>query len=493
MKKTIIIFIILLLTIGISAQKRFHLTGTAEKKITATAGKSLDEGAKIVLLDLKGSSGSTMYFEIESEDNTYLITYGQITNISFDKPHTLKELWNLISINSDFYRNQMGKQYDLRHDLDDETIDFINTQEKYNLFFEDEYLEENLQSLLFKIHPITLSDERPGNLNIKILKSKSPNAICCPNGTILISTGLLSTINSEEELYAVLSHEVAHFVLDHHVVNYNIELDRQKRAVFWAGLATAAAAAMEIYMAAEHEIYTGGSLTLSTAILSSSIAASVMERLGAKYTRKQELEADMAAKMVLEYYNINPNSLASALSKIYDYCVFTGDYYALSGKGTYPALLERIKSIGEATTNDYYSQKYHKLVSFVTTFNAIHEFNSGHLLACNRLVDRNIEAGVATEDDYILKAMVCKNLYDTPERNMEALSFIEKAKSINVTPKYYVFKQEGLTLLRLNRNAEAKVAFTKYLESLNEIEDKTDNTLREIDWTKKMIYKSEKL
>lgn len=165
----------------------------------------------------------------------------------------------------------------------------------------------------------------------------------------------------------------------------------------------------------------------------------------------------------------------------------------MSGKGTHPALLDRIKNIGEASTDDYYSQEYHKLVFIVTTFNAIQEFNSGHLLACNRLVDRNIETGVATEDDYILKAMVCRNPYDTPERNMEVLSFIEKAKSINVTPKYYIFKQEGLTLLRLNRNAEAKAAFTKYLESLNEIEDKTDNILREIDWTKKMIYKSEKL
>ncbi len=54
-----------------------------------------------------------------------------------------------------------------------------------------------------------------------------------PNGTIMLSIGLLSIIDSEEELVSILAHEVAHFV-DHYVMNIIKQQEREKRAAFWA-------------------------------------------------------------------------------------------------------------------------------------------------------------------------------------------------------------------------------------------------------------------
>jgi tetratricopeptide (TPR) repeat protein len=145
--------------------------------------------------------------------------------------------------------------------------------------------------------------------------------------------------------------------------------------------------------------------------------------------------------------------------------------------------------MGQTEPNKLNSLKYDKNISFVNTYNSISEYDLLHPETTLYLTNRNIEAGVGTEDDYLIRAMALRILYDTPEKNQEALDLINKAKSLNIAPKYYIFKQEGLTLLRLGKNKEAVEAFKNYLNNL-ELE-KTDNgySSDEIDWTKKMIFK----
>ena len=65
-----------------------------------------------------------------------------------------------------------------------------------------------------------------------------------PNGAMLVSTGLLCTIDSEEELEAIIANEMVHFILDHQVDNVSRAETRAKRAAFWADvLGTVAMAA----------------------------------------------------------------------------------------------------------------------------------------------------------------------------------------------------------------------------------------------------------
>ena len=53
-----------------------------------------------------------------------------------------------------------------------------------------------------------------------------------PNGSMVISTGLLCTLDSEDELAAVIACELGHFVLDHQVNNIYRAERRAKRAAF---------------------------------------------------------------------------------------------------------------------------------------------------------------------------------------------------------------------------------------------------------------------
>ena len=60
---------------------------------------------------------------------------------------------------------------------------------------------------------VALNSEKPntfGGYHFALLDSEEVNAFACPGGTILITRGMLRAVRSEDELAAVLAHEVAH-------------------------------------------------------------------------------------------------------------------------------------------------------------------------------------------------------------------------------------------------------------------------------------------
>ena len=497
MKKWITIGFFFLLSASLLSQEKFSISGKATSQISPAKGATVETGKKVLIKEFNRSIRNVLatkfVFYADCDGIEVQLEPRDLKNIDYDIPTTNDQNWQIIKVKSDLYENLASKgfQYDLRRDLEDDTIDLISNFQRYYGLFNDDYLDDYIQGLLYKIHPVTLSDERPGNLVVRVLQHSYPNAFSTATGTIIITTGLLSICRSEDELLGVLAHEVAHYVLDHQIVNINKASERQKRAEFWATLATTMAAASEIYLNAKKEINTGGGITLATAVLSTSIADSISERLGAKYSQSQEGEADIAAIRWLEFMKKDPKVLSATLSRIRNYCILNGDYLALSGSGSHPTLDSRIRAIGIVDPNKYISPKYDRTISFVNTYNAVNEFALKHLEAALQLANRNIESGVATEEDYLLKGIVIRTMYDTVETNQEALNLIQKAKAISVMLEYYpeIYKQEGITLLRLGKVDDAINSFQLYLQKLEGIKDKPQYIIDEIIWAKKMIYK----
>jgi len=500
MKKQIVLLLIAL-PFALNAQLTFELKGVIDKKISS----SLIEGKNIELKTIEKDEYGYYKAKIFYSDIEEAVDLKQLDRITF-KPTNLREFWQLQGVKGEVYQNitKSGLQYKLRKELEDEALEYINYVDNNNLSFDDSYLQSYLYSLIYKIYPDRLNDGRPGILNIHIIKDLSPNAYIFPNGSLFITTGLLSTINSEEELIGVLAHEVSHFVLDHSIININKATARQKRAEFWAAFATGVAAAADIYAASNNQYYTPGALTMGTAILAYSIAESVNQRFGLQYSREQEMEADKCAIDLMKYIKVNPTALSSALAKIKDYCIITGNYLALTGEGSHPAIDERIKAIGQPLV--FKDTKYDKKISFINTFNAVLEFNNQHFATCKMLAERNILANVATEEDYLMLAMVTIYMYDNEEKNIEALRLINTAEQISVYPTINQPKQKAVVLIRLQKNDEAKSSLIKYREMLDKENSKLDkiNNQREwsliknylnneYEWTQKMINKVSKL
>lgn len=65
---------------------------------------------------------------------------------------------------------------------------------------------------------VAYASDRPttyGGYHFAVLNSSEPNAFACPGGIILINKGLLNQIKNEDQLAAVLAHEVAHVAKRH--------------------------------------------------------------------------------------------------------------------------------------------------------------------------------------------------------------------------------------------------------------------------------------
>ena len=117
-----------------------------------------------------------------------------------------------------------------------------------------------------------------------------PNALALPGGTILVTDPLVNLID-DDELAAVMAHEIAH-------VNESHGLQQLYRALGFAGLA--ALIAGDLGVVAE-EILAGGGILVAMAS-----------------SREMELEADAEAVELLRKAGRNPAKLSSALDKLYE-------------------------------------------------------------------------------------------------------------------------------------------------------------------------------
>lgn len=477
--------------------------------IPAYVNKSIpsgpSQGDSIRILGIVGGSVEFTRISYSNKKGTFGSFEAGVKNLTLN-PLSMQQFWQSQMLAGGVYDEliESGYQFDLRHELEQDAIDFHAYLSRNNLLFNDEYLETHLYALINELIPETRTDRRPGLLTVSIMKDSNPNAFILPNGAMYLTTGLLSVINSDLELQAILAHEAAHFMLDHAILNINAEKKRKERAIFWASFATIVAAGADAYIASNNAYYTPGLLTAGTAMIAFTAANEISNQMGLKYSREQEAKADGCARDLLTFLGKRPEALSTALEKIKNYAVTNGDYTMLSANGTHPDVNSRISAIGQPI--EIFDSKYDIRMSIVTSYNAIMEYNARRFDACASLAQRNISAGIATEDDYLLLAMTNMYRFNSDEKNQESLALIQKAKTLNVVPNITAHKQEALALIRLNKLQEAKVSLETYLASLEKENTRLHEVLNpeewsrtnrylleEYRWTKRMLNKVEKL
>ena len=150
---------------------------------------------------------------------------------------------------------------------------FINYPPAYN------YLRSALSQLL----PYTGLYQK--NIEIGLLNSTKSNAFVLPGSHLFIYSDMLSKINNEETLLALLAHELAHLDLKHHERQNQHNKQEQNKAMLMMGAGIVAALA-------------GAQGDASTALFLSGIANQQENRLS--YSRFQEQEADRQARKYLQ-------------------------------------------------------------------------------------------------------------------------------------------------------------------------------------------------
>ena len=510
MKRNFLFLIALFITIIANSQTyKVDLNATITEKF-----KNYEKGSKVkvsavgnymVSKSYNNNAYDNDYYKLEKEyfivvNNDTIPYNNKIEDRFYFEYNNMQDLWNIhIIVNVLDELQRKGIQESLRKEMEEEALSYINKQKEYGMVFNDPCLENYIYGLVAKIAPYTLIDGRPGNVNILILENPSMNAGMYSNGTLVINTGLLSALHSEDELVAILAHEIAHFVLDHNIQNVNAAVARKKRAEFWAGLATGLTAVAEGVAAVKTNYYIPGAATLGMAVLSSSVAHQVVDRLGMKYNAEQEKIADMVAVQALEILGYDKNALSTALNRMREIMVQERSSLMYFQSYTHPALIKRIFEAGKPQNTA--NQKFEQEVSFAVTSTARMKFEDRRFRQVIPLVDQNISNGVATSEDYILKANCILALHNDAQTNMYALDMIDLAKSLD-EHNINICKTEILANIRLEKYSVAHELLTLYVQRLNEMElslkeINSDITweanhkfiLAERDWANRMIVK----
>lgn len=181
---------------------------------------------------------------------------------------------------------------------------------------------------------LALHTEKPttfGGYHFALLDSPEINAFACPGGIILITRGMLSSVKSEDELAAVLAHEIAHVINRDGVAA--IQSSRWSEAVLLIG----GNAAKEFGPKDTSKLIS---------LFEGSIDDVVKTLVVNGYGREQENRADAAAVGYLAAAGYSPQGLIGYLTRL--------DQGGRGSKGgilaTHPGTADRLKNVQQVQT-----------------------------------------------------------------------------------------------------------------------------------------------
>ena len=220
------------------------------------------------------------------------------------------------------------------------------------------------------------------------------------------------------------------------------------------------------------------------------IASDICKQLGMEYNHSQEKEADLIATQILTLLGYNPNALATALSRIQKVYTEERNQAMYFSSYSHPSLINRIQNAGYPS--DETNVQFEQMMSFAVTNTARMKYDNRRFSQCLPLVSQNIANGVATADDYILKANCLLALEDTPESNSNVLQLLAKAKELD-NSNINIHKAEIIDTLRSNQNEYALTLINNYIELLHSMSEDLTNIHSDAMWARFKAFISNEL
>lgn len=152
---------------------------------------------------------------------------------------------------------------------------------------------------------VAMSSEKPytyGGYHFAVLDAEVPNAFACPGGIIFITTGMLSTAGTEDELAAILAHEIAH-------VNHRDGVNAIKKSRW---LEVASLIGQEVAQMDDDS----ERLSMLSTMLDGSVQDVLKTMMQKGYSREQEHKADAAAAGYLLNAGYDPAALKTFIQKL---------------------------------------------------------------------------------------------------------------------------------------------------------------------------------
>lgn len=201
---------------------------------------------------------------------------------------------------------------------------FSSSTERECLVIEDDMADSICFYIERDLHIRELKEAFPeiafDKLKFKIAASDDFNASTFPDGYILVYAGLFSKLDYGE-LLAVCAHELVHYMFSHSLSNEYAYLKKQKSNQLWAAIGGGLLVGLNAFADGYNAGMTGQETNSSEyyANMYRGIvdgAAESAERFKFRYSRKDELQADVIGFRYLQFLGYAPRVFLTMLEKI---------------------------------------------------------------------------------------------------------------------------------------------------------------------------------
>jgi len=151
-----------------------------------------------------------------------------------------------------------------------------------------------------------------------------------------------------------------------------------------------------------------------------------------------------------------------------------------------------MKELQQKENFEYLPDKEYMInISSAISLTAWQEYHHHNYDQAMRYMDRVFELGIASEEDYLLRAKLTRTLSNTYQSNAEALRLINTALAMHDFDFVEALAEKGLILIRLGEVAEARKVFVSYKEAVSEMPNIPPG--RNATWASRMLIKCDQL
>jgi len=388
---------------------------------------------------------------------------------------TIQDVWDATVIDNILDEMiEKGFRYSLRQEADLRSRRYIKLIRDHDLLLDDPELTHYAIKLLNYLAPANNPDARTFHYDVMLIQDPGCDSFMLPNGTLMLSTGLISTMHSIDEMAAVMAREIAHLILDHAIQNYH---KSHFKHIILGTISTFISDLVNTFtgfhMSSSSEYYSPGTISSSDISLIDGILSAATKELGLEYTTEQDARCDMLACEILRAAGFDPNALATVLSRQRQ-VLHTDRKFVRSLQHYEPIELDARSRKCGIPSPEVRNAEYEKAVSGAVTAQAQMMYNEHYYENAERLIRQNMSHRIFSDDDCLVLANTLLALYDTDESCHEVLSLVSSALKMK-EENVQAYRPEILALIRLGRQQEAMKELNRYDDALNVFLASKDN------------------
>ena len=413
------------------------------------------------------TKGESEYQAVLFGTQPFYIPLDEVGKYFTAEPKEKNAFWTMLLLKKNPDAFAKDEYASLRQEQRLEAERYLSELKRNKLFYDDAYIEDYLQCLLLDMMPDVRLLNREVNVPVvRLLKSEAPDMMMLGNDVLLISTGMLATLDTEQELKALMLREISHYLLDHALVTIQQNINRANRAAFWGAVVDGVVRATEQTLYEHYDFYQPGLLFATNGLVQSLVNWNIAKRMGLDYAPKLETEADKVSMAYMECIGESKDALPSALHKLHDYYLRENDVNRLSKYGSYGTLEERLKEMPKPELQLVDRDFLVKMRSIVSYEASVQDYNKKYRNSC-LLAMKNVNNNLASADDFLMIARGIMKQTNTSESNVECLMYLDKADMVSEVEDVNITKMRILLMLRENMTKNAVDMLRKYQSQLD--------------------------